>query len=653
MQQTVNFEIARQDGPGRIGKLIAGELHLNTPSLARSYGIHLKYAPAKESASLPINSSDPNIIITILPSWQFLGINPDENPFSVLQELRKLIERPKNAIQFVQLPQDAVQLDTQDKSPFVNLNAAVQDELSKEYPLASAQPLDWQYDNWNNHEKSGIILISLYNISQFLRRPKLLIEKLFSLHSAINQGNILFAPSVPPYYFPLLSYLGIDIFDASFAVLASIKSLFLVDDGSFLAEKPDPNCTCRACYDSGSQDLSSTLLKHNLLATENQINRCRWAIHEGKLWDLVRRTAADIPEILAAMRILKQYYDFLESQLPIIKPHQLVATAQEDLWRPEVVRYRHRIRERYSPPSNAGLCVILPCSAKKPYSLSKSHQRFARILKPFRRKVNLIELILTSPLGVVPRTLERIYPAASYDIPVTGDWSDEEQNVIRQAFNAIFDKFPSEIPILIHLKSIERSMLQEALQDSKRSIFFSEFPGSPHSTEALRELHLILNKVLEDHSHPPSRINKKYQVVKDTIDYQFGKGASNVLLDRSEVIKGKMQIRMQVFAEKKMILTYHADSGMTTLSWRAAEQFAQAKIHTIDFDGNELKGSTLFCGAISGADEKIRPGDEIIILNSDEQLVGIGRSILSSQALVELQRGPGVKIRHKRSPTED
>lgn len=653
MQQVVNYEIARQDGPGRIGKLIVGEFTFTTPCLASSSDIHLKYTPARDSSSIPFDLSEPNIIIANLPSWQFLGINPDDNPLSVLQELRKLIEIPKNVNQFVQLPQDAAQLDTQDKTQFLSLNSAVQEELSKEYPLACAQPLDWEYDNWNNHEKSEIVLVNLFNISQFLRRPRQLIEKLFSLHSAINQRNILYAPSVPPFYFPLLSYLGIDIFDASFAVLASIKGLFLVDEGIYLAKKPFPNCSCSACYNAGDDEFSSVLLKHNILVTENQINRCRWAIREGKLWDLVRRTAVDIPEILVAMRLLKHYYGFLEGHSPIFKPHQLVATTQEDLWRPEVVRYRQRIRERYSPPLNATLCIVLPCSAKKPYSLSKSHQQFSKALKPFRRKANLIELMLTSPLGAVPRTLERSYPAASYDIPVTGDWSLEEQIVIQQAFETIFDKLPPDTPILVHLKSNERMMLREALQNSKKPIFFNEFADSPHSGESLRELYLMLNKVLESKPPPLSRIDKRYQVIKDTVDYQFGKEASKELLDGSEGIKGKIQYRMQVFAENRLILTYHADSGMITLSWRAAEQLGEKKIHSINFDGDELKGSTLFCGAISAADENIRPGDEVVILNSKEQLVGIGRAILSSRALSELQRGPGVKIRHKRSPKED
>ena len=35
---------------------------------------------------------------------------------------------------------------------------------------------------------------------------------------------------------------------------------------------------------------------------------------------------------------------------------------------------------------------------------------------------SLHELIVTSPVGLVPRELENSYPASSYDIPVIGIW---------------------------------------------------------------------------------------------------------------------------------------------------------------------------------------------------------------------------------------
>ena len=63
--------------------------------------------------------------------------------------------------------------------------------------------------------------------------------------------------------------------------------------------------------------------------------------------------------------------------------------------------------------------MLLP---RKPYSSSRSH-------KAFRRAINhssAHEVIVTSPLGLVPRDLEEVWPAGHYDIPVTGDWTLDE-----------------------------------------------------------------------------------------------------------------------------------------------------------------------------------------------------------------------------------
>ena len=42
------------------------------------------------------------------------------------------------------------------------------------------------------------------------------------------------------------------------------------------------------------------------------------------------------------------------------------------------------------------------------------------------------QVMVTSPLGLVPRELEEQWPAAHYDVPVTGQWDDDELATIRR-----------------------------------------------------------------------------------------------------------------------------------------------------------------------------------------------------------------------------
>ena len=117
----------------------------------------------------------------------------------------------------------------------------------------------------------------------------------------------------------------------------------------------------------------------------------------------------------------------------------------ESLQRAEVRRFAERVITRYLPPKT-DVAVLLPCSAKKPYSLSQSHRKFGRAIAGRAH-----ELIVTSPLGLVPRELECIYPAGHYDVPVTGYWDAEECAVIANILTRYFERHPYR-RIIAHLE---------------------------------------------------------------------------------------------------------------------------------------------------------------------------------------------------------
>ena len=50
------------------------------------------------------------------------------------------------------------------------------------------------------------------------------------------------------------------------------------------------------------------------------------------------------------------------------------------------------------------------------------------------------EVMVTSPLGLVPRDLEEVWPAGHYDIPVTGDLTQDESTRVTKMLDAIIAK---------------------------------------------------------------------------------------------------------------------------------------------------------------------------------------------------------------------
>ena len=103
---------------------------------------------------------------------------------------------------------------------------------------------------------------------------------------------------------------------------------------------------------------------------------------------------------------------------------------------PLITEWENFICNDYSAPKNLqDVLILLPCSARKPYRLSKSHGRFIRAIGTSACH----EVIVTSPLGLVPRDLEEVWPASKYDVPVTGDWSLDEIARIENMITALLN----------------------------------------------------------------------------------------------------------------------------------------------------------------------------------------------------------------------
>jgi len=103
-----------------------------------------------------------------------------------------------------------------------------------------------------------------------------------------------------------------------------------------------------------------------------------------------------------------------------------------------------RMEDVHTPPAaQSKVLVLLPCSKRKPYRLSNSHRSFRRSLRHW----NLHEVMVTAPLGLVPRELEDIWPAAHYDIPVTGDWGSSELEDITRLVRALVSRIGYQLII--------------------------------------------------------------------------------------------------------------------------------------------------------------------------------------------------------------
>src|SRR5205807_6213644 len=124
---------------------------------------------------------------------------------------------------------------------------------------------------------------------------------------------------------------------------------------------------------------------------------------------------------------------------------------------------------------------LLPCSARKPYSTSRSHRRFRDAILASAAPSVVPEVIVTTPLGLIPRELERFHPARDYDIPVTGDWSRDEAAIVIEDLSAFLAANRYDA-VVAHLGA-EALIVHEALP---KAIFSAkDHPTSEDSLVAL------------------------------------------------------------------------------------------------------------------------------------------------------------------------
>src|SRR5439155_11220582 len=268
--------------------------------------------------------------------------------------------------------------------------------------------------------------------------------------------------------------------DSSRVAYDSARGLFHTADGAVprnsLEEIP---CPCPSCACGGS------LLDQNDHMLRVELAVARTAIRHGTLRELAERRAINDPWSTAVLRELDlRHYEFQELRFPVadgaVKAYSPLA-----LTRPDVVRFQRFVSRAYRKPPSARVLLLLPCSARKPYAESRTHRRFREAIDACGNPATVHEVIVTSPLGLVPRELERTYPAAHYDVPVTGDWSREEVGMLTGMLRAYLENNRYDA-VVAHVVT-EAPFVREAIPDAT---FTAE--GRTTSEEALTHLTSVL-----------------------------------------------------------------------------------------------------------------------------------------------------------------
>ena len=463
----------------------------------------------------------------------------------------------------------------------------------------------------DNRAQSGdCVMVAGWHIA--MANPRTYIDWLIGLKEKTPVDTAWYAPaSALPSTAAILCYSGFDLFDYTGVDLKSAQGRFCTPEGDFQKDALVGGiCSCPGCN-------AGNLQEHNRHALRQELALVTRFIAMGQLRDLVEsRCRMDAAQV-AIVRHLDRNYAFMERVQPIARAGVMRANSGESLQRAEVQRFAERVIGRYVPPKT-DVAVLLPCSAKKPYSLSQSHRKFQQAIGGRAH-----ELIVTSPLGLVPRELETVYPAGHYDVPVTGYWDAEECAVIADILTRYLRKHPYR-RIIAHLEGGALKVAQMAAGQCGITLEYSctEHPAGNTALNALDAALAGERKIRDDRLH-------------GMISYQFNCDTDT----KGTTLRGHFP---EVFYSRNNVQIFSIDTGTGMLrptldGWTVIPE--GYRVHIDDFIP---EGDILAPGVVS-ADSAIRDGDEVLIVGP--RALGTGRAALPADEMQRSRRGIAVHVR--------
>lgn len=465
----------------------------------------------------------------------------------------------------------------------------------------------------------SVEMVVVPNAYELRKDPRRIVDAVVRLREACGFGRLLCMLGIgEPSTVALLSYMGVDVFDDSLPRAAGLEHVLLMPEAEVAM---------------GDGDVVGANIDYMVA----ELAKTRMFIEADRLRELADQRSFSSPSNVALLRLYDQNaYQYAEETCSTVGC-RFSCNSTQALRRPDLKRYRDRMGS-YRKPEHKRILLLLPCSAKKPYHISKTHRAFASAIHTAQHDTLVHEVIVTSPLGMVPRELDACYPANSYDIPVTGEWKCEEKAMIRKMVGDLiaqgYDK------VICHLG--EDYELVEGLAEMECTVVGD--PTSPKSLENLDKALRAAAKGMETVDYLVDRNN----LARGLLEFQFGRDIADLLMDGDTYAIGKFpywKFIREVDGKKIQMGMMTPERGMVSLTLEGAEVLAKAGYAAVEIMDFELKGN-LFAVGVVRADPRIRIGDEAVIV-CNGKVRGVGVAEMCGREMTDLKRGIAVKVRHK------
>jgi 7-cyano-7-deazaguanine tRNA-ribosyltransferase len=148
----------------------------------------------------------------------------------------------------------------------------------------------------------------------------------------------------------------------------------------------------------------------------------------------------------------------------------------------------------------------------------------------------------------------------------------------------------------------------------------------------------------------PSALEKRK--LKSIADFQFGKGAGNVLFtDDIEIERSKATNRIRfVYLGDERVCSFRVKDGYLVLSLMGGKLLQENSLGLrvkVNQDAEPFirKGKSVYSKHVIEADYNIAVREEVIIVNHNNEFIGIGTAKISGLLMKEMKSGVAVNTR--------
>ncbi|AEF96163.1 tRNA guanosine(15) transglycosylase TgtA [Methanotorris igneus] len=413
-----------------------------------------------------------------------------------------------------------------------------------------------------------------------------------------------------PMAFALAVALGCDLFDSAAYALYAKEGRYLTERGTLHLENLKDldrfPCSCPVCstykpkeiYRMDKKQRTRLLAEHNLYVTFEEISRIKNAIKEGSLWELVEERCRCHPKLLDALRVVRKYMDFIERFDPVTKKSAFFYSGYESLFRPEVLRHKKRL-------SRLKFDKIYITTVSK------------RVEKPYSENLNLIHsdvdvLVIDDVFGLVPLYIDTFYPLAQSEVP---DLFEFEKEYNKPFVKEFIEKYKDKI-------------LDITTYNYYINYYNSEANKNKINPDALR-----IKKMLQ------------YQYGYDIID--------DGLMKKITIKRSKTTGRIRyVMLDGKTLFSIRSYDNLLIPTEEGA-RLLHKKIPypkyrvVVDREVEEFarEGKSVYAKFVVDCDEELRPYEEVLVVNEDDELLAFGTTLLNGKELMEFNYGIAVDVR--------